>query len=122
MSVDLPQSQPDESGTEKSTEIIVLVTASSVEEADKIARTVVDGGLAACANILPAVKSIYIWEEKLTEDTETLMIFKTKSHLFRMLEQAVKRLHSYKVPEIIGLPLLMGSEDYLKWITENTRK
>ena len=116
------QSQPSGVGAEQSAEIVVLVTASSEEEAHKIARTVVEAGLVACANILSPIRSIYIWEHKVTEDTEILMIFKTKRHLFHDLEQAIKRLHSYKLPEIIALPIVMGSEDYLRWITVNTRK
>lgn len=117
-----PQSQPSGSGAEQSAEIVVLVTASSEEEAHRIARAVVEEGLVACANILSPIKSIYIWEHKVTEDTEILTIFKTKRHLFRDLEQAIKRLHSYELPEIIALPIVMGSEDYLGWITMNTRK
>jgi periplasmic divalent cation tolerance protein len=124
MSTNLSQFQPQPSGigVEQSAEIVVLVTASSEEEAHRIARTVVEAGLVACANILSPIKSIYIWEHKVTEDTEILMLFKTKRHLFHDLEQAIKRLHSYELPEIIALPIVMGSEDYLGWITMNTRK
>ncbi|MGH7230844.1 MAG: divalent-cation tolerance protein CutA [Nitrospiraceae bacterium] len=114
--------QSQDSGMESGSEIIVFVTASSGGEAEKIARPLVETGLAACANILGPVKSIYIWEQKLTEDTEIMIVFKTQRHLFRALEEEIKRLHSYQVPEIIAVPIVMGSEDYLNWMTVNTRK
>ena len=101
--------------------IIVFVTASSLEEAEKIARILVEKGLAACANILSPVRSIFVWEQNLTEETEVLLMFKTKRDLFGHLAEEVKKLHSYNLPEIIALPILAGTEDYLNWIAVNTR-
>ena len=120
--MDKKPSQCESSGAEWGMEIVVLVTMSSAEQAEKIARPVVESGLAACANILCPIKSIYMWEHKMTEDAEVLMMFKTKRHLFEPLAEAVKRLHSYQVPEIIALPIIIGSADYLHWMTENTLK
>ena len=108
--------------TQFNREIAVFVTASSEEEAIRIGRALVEARLAACVNVLSRVKSIYRWEEKLTEDYEILMIVKTQSALFSDLAECVQRLHSYTVPEIIALPIIEGSEPYLNWIKENTHK
>jgi periplasmic divalent cation tolerance protein len=118
---DLPN-QAEPSATEIDTAIVVFVTASSREEAERIARALVEAGLAACANILSPVTSIYMWKQKMTEEEETMMICKTRRHVFGALVDAVKRLHSYEVPEIIALPIMTGSKEYLDWLTVNTRK
>jgi periplasmic divalent cation tolerance protein len=102
--------------------IIVLVTTASEEEATTIGRAMVKQGLAACANILPLKKSIFYWEGQIAEEQECLMIMKSRPALFEELSMAVKRLHSYKVPEIVAMPIVKGSQDYLDWIIENTRK
>ena len=103
-------------------EIVVFVTAASEEEASRIGRAVVEAGLAACANVLPGIRSIFRWEGKISEEQESLMLLKTRANLFEELVSAIKKLHSYKVPEIIGLPIEKGSADYLKWIREVTAK
>jgi len=102
-------------------EIVVLVTASSGEEAEKIAHSLVEGRLAACANILPELTSIFSWEGKVQTEKETLLILKSKRSLFEKLEAKVREIHSYSTPEIIALPILAGSEGYLSWIAKNTR-
>jgi len=101
--------------------IIVLVTTASEEEATTIGRTMVKQGLAACANILALKKSIFQWEDQIVEEQEYLMILKSRTDLFEELSMAVKRLHSYNVPEIIAMPIVKGSQDYLKWVMECTR-
>lgn len=101
-------------------EIIVFVTAASEEEAARIGRSVVEAGLAACANIVPQIRSIFRWEGKVSEEQESLMLLKTRSTLFPDLVTAIKKLHSYEVPEIIALPIGQGSADYLKWIRDVT--
>ncbi|MGH7166549.1 MAG: divalent-cation tolerance protein CutA [Nitrospiraceae bacterium] len=103
-------------------EIVVLVTASSEEEAARIGRALVEGSLAACANVLPRVRSIFRWEGKVSEEQESLMIVKSRSDLFDDLAKTVKRLHSYQVPEIIAVPIAHGSPEYLAWIHEVTRQ
>ena len=110
-----------EENTTESSAIVVFVTASSAEEAQKIARGAVESGLAACANILPPIRSIFVWEHKITEETELLIVFKTKRRLFSDLANEVKRLHSYEVPEIVALPIVTGTEDYLNWLRISTR-
>ena len=76
--------------------------------------------LAACTNIVSPVQSLFRWEEKLCDETETLIIAKTRLDLFEKLQVKVKELHSYEVPEIIALPIIKGNEDYLKWVQNET--
>jgi len=100
--------------------IVVLVTAAKEEDAANIARVLVSERLAACANIIRGVRSIYRWEGAVQDDPEVLMVIKTRSELFGRLEQRVRELHSYSVPEVIALDIEKGSEPYLKWLTEST--
>jgi len=102
-------------------EIVVLVTAPSQEEACILARALVSARLVACASLLPEVTSVFSWEGELSEEKETLLILKSKRSLFEQIEAKIKALHSYAVPEIIALPVLAGSESYLRWLHENTR-
>lgn len=100
--------------------IVVYITVPSPEEGEKIAKALVEKRLASCVNIIPGLRSIYRWEGKVCDDKELLLIAKTTEGLFKELEKEVKSLHSYKVPEIIALPIVNGSRDYLDWIDENT--
>jgi periplasmic divalent cation tolerance protein len=100
----------------KTDRIIVLITASSEEEAHNIAESLVKGKKAACVNILPGVDSLFWWKDKLDSAQESLLLVKTKASLFPEIVKLVKRTHSYEVPEIIALPIIAGSEDYLKWL------
>ncbi len=100
--------------------IVVIVTASNEDEAAKIGSALVDERLAACANIVPKIRSIYRWEGKVQDEPEALMLIKTTTERFEELEKRVKELHSYSVPEIIAIPIGAGSSDYLSWITECT--
>ena len=109
-------------GNAPSEEIVVFITASSEEEAARIAASLVEEKLAACVNIIRNIRSIYSWKGKVCDDAEVLMIVKTQRSLFNSLKGRVKELHSYEVPEIIALPIVDGSEDYLKWIRESTGK
>jgi periplasmic divalent cation tolerance protein len=101
-------------------EIVVLITASSMDEAAKLARSLVESKLAGCVNIIKDVRSIYAWKGKVEDESEVLMIAKTQKALFNDLIRKVKELHSYTVPEIIALPIVDGSEEYLKWLKEVT--
>lgn len=100
--------------------LIVFITASGEDEASKISRALVEARLAACVNIIKNIRSIYSWEGKIEDEAEVLMIAKTQKHLFDSLMKKVKTLHSYKVPEIIAMPIVDGSEDYLKWLRQVT--
>ena len=103
-------------------ELVVLVTAATMEEATRISRRVVEEKLAACASIVPGITSIFHWEGKISEEREILVLLKTRGDLFNDLAKAVKEIHSYEVPEIIALPIAHGAESYLKWIRDSTRK
>jgi len=101
--------------------IVVFITASNEDEASKIARALVEEKLAGCVNIVKDIRSIYSWQGKIEDEPEVLMIAKTQKALFDSLAEKVKALHSYTVPEIIALPIIEGSEDYLKWLEEVTK-
>ena len=101
--------------------IVVLVTATSMGEAEAIGRALVEGRMAACVNISAAVRSLFRWQEKIEEQEEVLLIVKSRRDLLPSIIEAVKRLHSYTVPEVIALPILDGSPDYLAWIDESVR-
>jgi periplasmic divalent cation tolerance protein len=100
--------------------IVVYVTAPNEEEAGKIARSLVEDKLAGCVNIVKNMRSIYRWQGKIEDEDEVLMIVKTRKEHFAHIREMVKRLHSYSVPEIIVLPIVAGSEDYLTWLKEET--
>ena len=100
--------------------VVVLVTCSSAEEAARIAQALVERRLAACANIVPGIRSIYRWEGKVQDEQEALLIIKTTRARFAALREAVEKLHSYSVPEVIALPIVDGAEKYLKWMEEST--
>ncbi len=99
---------------------IIQSTAANEEEAQKIAKHLVEKKLIACCSIIPKVKSIYTWRGEINEDNEALMIMKTKTQLYSQAEEEIKRLHSYEVPEIICISVQAGSKDYLHWISEQT--
>ena len=101
--------------------IVVLITAPKEEDAVVIARALVEQKLAACVNIVGNIRSIYSWQGKIEDASEVLMIAKTQQIHFDALSKKVKELHSYDVPEIIALPILKGSVDYLEWIKESTQ-
>jgi periplasmic divalent cation tolerance protein len=102
--------------------IVILITAPSVEEARKIAHHLVAEHLAACVNIVSSVQSIFYWQEKVCDEKEVLLICKSCGSLFEKISRRVKDLHTYTVPEIIALPIVQGSKDYLRWIDETTAK
>lgn len=102
--------------------IVVLVTAKDEEEAKKISEKLLSDKLVACANIVKGIESLFWWEGKIDHSNEILLVLKTKRSLFKKLEKAVKSVHSYSTPEIIALPIVAGSKNYLKWIGESVSK
>jgi len=100
--------------------MVVFITAPSGEEARKIAGRLVEERLAACVNIVDGVRSIYRWEGRIEDEAEALMIVKSRIALLPRLRSRVRELHSYTVPEVIALPIIDGSEEYLKWLSEET--
>jgi periplasmic divalent cation tolerance protein len=100
--------------------LVVLVTCRSAKEAERITRSLVETRLAACGNILQSpVRSIYRWKEKIESAREVLLVIKTSRSRFPELQAAIKRLHSYEVPEIIALPIVAGSQRYFSWLAES---
>src|SRR5689334_5797536 len=96
--------------------IIVFVTCESVEQANTIAQTVVTEKLAACVNVLPRIRSCYVWDRKLTWSNEVLLLIKTTRGRFDQLQDRIKGLHSYSVPEIVGLSIDAAFQRYAEWI------
>jgi periplasmic divalent cation tolerance protein len=98
---------------------IVLTTAGSEEEANKIARHLVERRAAACVNIVPQITSIYRWKNNVEEAREWLLIVKTTAAAFEDVRDAIAELHSYEVPECVCLTVEDGSPSYLDWIAES---
>jgi periplasmic divalent cation tolerance protein len=99
---------------------VVLVTAGSEEQATQIAHALVSERLAACANIVSPIRSVYRWNDEVQTDTEHLLIIKTRANLVAKVAARVKELHSYEVPEVIALPILAGAKSYLDWLFSST--
>ncbi|MEW6408529.1 MAG: divalent-cation tolerance protein CutA [Nitrospirota bacterium] len=100
--------------------IVIFITTSNKEEAGKIANILIEERLAACVNIVERVRSIYRWKGEICDEAESLMVIKTKRGLFDKLSMRVKEVHSYTVPEIIALPIIEGSEEYMNWLITET--
>lgn len=96
--------------------IVVLVTAKDKVEAEEISQALLEAKLIACANIVSSVVSCFFWRGELNKTDECLIIMKSRINLFTQLLQQVKELHSYEVPEVLVLPVIFGSEDYLAWM------
>lgn len=100
--------------------LVVMVTAPNQEEADRLAEQVVQGRLAACATTVAGAESTYWWEGKLVKEREVLLLLKTTVGKFSSLQQTIQRIHPYKVPEIIALPIKDGLPQYLEWVRQET--
>jgi periplasmic divalent cation tolerance protein len=99
--------------------VVALSTAPSADKAAEIARTLVEERLAACVNILPAVRSIYRWKGELCDDAEALCVIKTRADRVEALRERLIALHPYEVPELIVLDVVSGHTPYLAWIDES---
>jgi periplasmic divalent cation tolerance protein len=99
--------------------LLVLSTFPDAATARRIARQLVEERCAACANILPAVESIYWWEDKLEQANETLVLFKTSAERFAALQTTLRQLHPYDVPEILAFRVVDGLPEYLRWVQES---
>ena len=100
--------------------IIIFSTFSSRLEAEKIAKFLIKKRLAACVQILPKMESIYFWKHKIHKNKEHLMIIKSRKSLFEKVTKLIQENHSYETPEILALPVIKGSSDYLQWLTQVT--
>ena len=100
--------------------VVILVTATSRQEADAIAQALIADNLAACVSFTQ-IHSVYKWQGKVNSDDEWQLVIKTHIDKFSQLETKVKEIHSYEVPEIIALPIVAGSLPYLNWISEQVQ-
>lgn len=99
--------------------LVVFVTAQSPEEAAAIARALVEERLAACVNVVRGTRSFFRWKGRLEETDEVLLVVKTRRERYGALEERVRALHSYSVPEILAIPVESGFHDYIDWIRES---
>jgi len=102
--------------------IFVLMTTATREEAEKIARSLLNQKLIACANIVGPVSSLFWWKEKISQENEFLVLMKTSAELFEKLATTIKQMHSYEVPEIIAIPIAKGEQTYMKWLSSSLRQ
>jgi periplasmic divalent cation tolerance protein len=96
--------------------VVVLSTVGREQDAERLARELVERGLAACVNVVPGVISFYRWRGELTRDAEWLLLIKTTAERFEALRRALVALHPYEVPEIVELPIERGHAPYLDWV------
>jgi len=101
--------------------IVIFVTAKDQEEGGRIARALLEEKLAACVNISAGIKSLFWWEGQIDTGEEVLLLIKSKKKLLPKILKTVKKHHSYTVPEIIALPIVAGSKDYLQWVENETK-
>jgi periplasmic divalent cation tolerance protein len=99
--------------------IVVLSTCAAEVDAERLARALVEGRLAACVNVVPRVRSYYHWKGQVESGEECLLIIKTSRQLFPALRAEIERLHSYEVPELLALPVVAGAENYMGWLDAN---
>jgi periplasmic divalent cation tolerance protein len=96
--------------------IVVFSTCRSADEAEKIARGLVEKKLAACVNVVSGVRSIYRWKDSIENESEVLLVIKSSRELFDELRKQLEKIHTYEIPEAIALPIVDGSERYLDWL------
>jgi periplasmic divalent cation tolerance protein len=96
--------------------IVVLTMCESEEEAARLARYLVDHRLAACVNIIPGARSIYRWKDRVEDSAEFVLVIKSRRDVFNKVREAIGQLHSYEIPEVIALPVVDGSDAYLRWL------
>lgn len=101
--------------------IVIFTTCASANEAGKIAHALVAKRLVACANVISGVKSVFWWNGKIGEAKEVLLVLKTRRERFPAVKREIERIHSYDVPEIIALPIAVGSKRYLDWIEKSVK-
>jgi periplasmic divalent cation tolerance protein len=101
--------------------MLVFTTLPSADKGAELARTLVEERLAACANLIPAVRSIYRWEGKIHDENEVVMLIKTRAENIERLKARILELHPYEVPEVLAVPVESGYQAYLDWISHGTR-
>lgn len=99
--------------------VVVLSTVGKDEDADRLARALVERRLAACVNVVPGVRSIYRWQGRVEEDEERLLVIKTRRDRFDALRETLVALHPYELPEAVVIPIETGHAAYLAWLDES---
>ena len=102
--------------------LVIFVSCPDEEMAGDMADKLVRGGLAACVNIVPGVCSVYQWQGRLEKEQEWLLQIKTRTALYEDIERLIRAEHPYELPEVIAVPIVRGSSDYLEWIDQMTRE
>jgi len=102
--------------------LVVLSAVGSTDDAERIARSLVETGLAACVNLVPGVVSFYRWKGKLERDAEVLLLVKTTGERFEDLKTALVAQHPYELPEVLAVPISAGHEPYLEWLAASGRE
>lgn len=99
--------------------LLVLTTIGSEEDAARLGRSLVEKRLVACVNMVGPVRSVFLWKGKVEDESERLLLMKTRADRYAELETAIQELHPYDVPEVIAIPIERGSQAYLSWVDEN---
>ena len=99
--------------------LLVLTTIGSEEDAARLGRNLVEKRLVVCVNVIGPARSIFLWKGKVEDESERLLLMKTRADRYVDLETNIKELHPYEIPEIIAIPIERGSQDYLAWVDEN---
>jgi periplasmic divalent cation tolerance protein len=102
------------------THMVLFSTAGTWEEASRISTHLVENRLVACVNLVPSISSVYWWKNQVNQETEVLLIMKTEKSKVTMVEKAIRSLHSYQTPELIGLKVEYGLPEYLAWVSAST--
>ena len=101
--------------------IVVFSTCGSPEEAESLARHLIETRMAACVNVFPQIRSYYRWKGEIQSSAECLLLIKTSQDLFDLLRQKLEAAHSYELPEVLALPIIAASPNYLDWLTRELR-
>ena len=101
--------------------VVILITCVNKREANRISKHLIQQKLVACVNLVEKVRSVFWWQGRIDSASEVLLIAKSRKSLIRKIVKQVKSLHSYKVPEVIALPIVAGNKDYINWINESIR-
>jgi len=101
--------------------LLVFTTLPSADKAAELAKALVEERLAACANLLPAIRSIYRWQGKLQDENEVLLLLKTRAEHLERLKLRILELHPYEVPEVLAVPVESGYQPYLEWLAGETK-
>ena len=101
--------------------VVIFITTGTDEEAQEVAKALLNNRLAACVNIVPKINSIFWWNDTLDSVQENLLIVKSKASLLSEIVRLVKEVHSYETPEIVALPIIGGNPDYLDWISKEVK-